>query len=59
MHNVIRGWKAYIFLFLMFCLKCYSKQKLTQCFLGDKISIERTVEFKIKGDNSLNDTKIQ
>ena len=28
-------------------------------FLGDKNYIECTVEFKIKGDNSVNDTQIQ
>ena len=28
-------------------------------FIGDENYIESTVEFKIKGDNSVNDTKIQ
>ena len=28
-------------------------------FIGDKNYIECTVEFKIKGENSVNDTKIQ
>ena len=65
MQNVIHGWKAYMFLFFDILFKML---KLTEnnlwlfiwpVFLIDKNYIECTVEFKIKGDNFVNGTKIQ
>ena len=49
--------------YLTFCLKCHSKQEVTCDFSynphGDKNNTKCIVKSKIKGDNSVNDTKIQ
>ena len=64
MQNVIYGWNAYIFLFLIFCYNAVVNRNKHMSFhitlfIGDKNYIECTVEFKIKEDTSVNNNKIQ
>ena len=58
---MIHCWRAYIFLVFIFSLKCNSKHVAFHItlFLGYQNFIECTVEFKNKGNNSVNETQIQ